>query len=247
MIPDKMRNVDYHYWLQETVATVGNEQREKLKRSRPLPQQNIVEVASREEAGLVEELGVVDSLRVKLDFAHGFKAPRDSLGGGSYCCGLRMCDFNSFLTSDDKSKGNNRNGASDSFRNFIDKFHVEALDFQGPRMTYNNNRPGHRNVQERLDWLFANKPLLDSYPKAFLNHLDFFGSDHRAINLKFDNPPPHLSKAQEDRLFPFKNVLLIEPNLDEVILKAWSPSFSYSFPIQNLASIQEACADHLPN
>uniref|UniRef100_A0A803NVQ6 Chloride channel protein n=1 Tax=Cannabis sativa TaxID=3483 RepID=A0A803NVQ6_CANSA len=268
------------------LATVGNEQREMLKRHRPHSGQDVVEA--------------------KLGFDFGFEVPRVGLSGGLFllwtsdldvtiinyslnhihcfissdsfssfnftafygapnpanrpqtwellsriglsCISVPWCvlgDFNDFLTWEDKSSRNLGNGPSPLFRTFINKFDLQVLQPAGQALTWTNNSQGNRRTLERLDWAVGNSPWHCQFPNSILNHLDFFGSDHRAIQLSL-NPNSHSScSRRKDKRFLFENVWLSEPNWDDVILEAWSSNSPSDDPSSGLLRKQSNCSTFL--
>ncbi|XP_060969549.1 uncharacterized protein LOC133036814 [Cannabis sativa] len=117
---------------------------------------------------------------------------------------LIMGDFNAFLYLHDKQSGNPDRGPSADFRNFMESFNIFPLEPVGPSLTWNNNVAAPRNIQERLDWGITNSAWTDIFPEAALSHLGFFGSDHRALDLrnwnhkKDFNFKKHISKIEKD-------------------------------------------------
>uniref|UniRef100_A0A803Q6M0 CCHC-type domain-containing protein n=1 Tax=Cannabis sativa TaxID=3483 RepID=A0A803Q6M0_CANSA len=169
---------------------------------------------------------------------------------GLSCISVPWCvlgDFNDFLTWEDKSSSNPRNGPSPLFRTFMHKFHLQALHPIGPRLTWTNNSQGHRNTLERLDWAVGNSIWHSQHPNSTLNHLDFFGSDHRAIQLSFNQNHDSQFSRKKDKQFLFENVWLSEPHWNDVLLEAWSSNTPSDDPTTNLLLKQSTCSTFLSN
>uniref|UniRef100_A0A803Q0L9 Reverse transcriptase domain-containing protein n=1 Tax=Cannabis sativa TaxID=3483 RepID=A0A803Q0L9_CANSA len=169
---------------------------------------------------------------------------------GLSCISVLWCvfgDFNDFLTWDDKSSSNPRNGPSPLFRSFMKKFHLQALQPNGPRLTWTTNSQGNRNTLERLDWAVGNSIWHSHHPNSSLNHLDFFGSDHRAIPLSFKHTHSPQYSKKKDKRFLFENVWLSEPQWNDVLLEAWSSNTPSDDPSTSLLLKQSTCATFLSN
>ncbi|KAF4363279.1 hypothetical protein F8388_001820 [Cannabis sativa] len=106
---------------------------------------------------------------------------------------------------------------------------------------------GIRNTLERLDWAVGNSIWHSHHPSSGLNHLDFFGSDHKAIQIVLDHTHHHHNQKNKNKRFLFKNVWLTEPTWNDVLLDAWSSNVSNDDPSNNLLSKQSGCAKFLSN
>uniref|UniRef100_A0A803PZ02 CCHC-type domain-containing protein n=1 Tax=Cannabis sativa TaxID=3483 RepID=A0A803PZ02_CANSA len=62
---------------------------------------------------------------------------------------LIIGDFNAFLFSQDKKGGNPDRVPSSDFMQLLDAFNLSPLDHKGPLLTWNNNVPSPKNIQER--------------------------------------------------------------------------------------------------
>ncbi|POO03365.1 Endonuclease/exonuclease/phosphatase [Trema orientale] len=92
--------------------------------------------------------------------------------------------FNTILCHDEKLGGSEKSNLSmNSFRRVLENCGLSDLGFEGTSMTWNNGRGGVANVQERLDRGVATSEWRFLFPGYKLSHLDFWGSDHRAVLL----------------------------------------------------------------
>uniref|UniRef100_A0A803QRS7 CCHC-type domain-containing protein n=1 Tax=Cannabis sativa TaxID=3483 RepID=A0A803QRS7_CANSA len=85
------------------------------------------------------------------------------------------------------------------------------------------------------------------HPNSSLNHLDFFGSDHRAIQLSFKHTHSPQYSKKKDKRFLFENVWLSEPQWNDVLLEAWSSNTPGDDPSTSLLLKQSICATFLSN
>ncbi|PON65916.1 Endonuclease/exonuclease/phosphatase [Parasponia andersonii] len=69
----------------------------------------------------------------------------------------------------------------DAFRNCFDQCELWPMDFNGPRMTWDNHHQVDTRIQERLDWAFTSSNWDSIFPLADLHHLGFHKSDHRVL------------------------------------------------------------------
>uniref|UniRef100_A0A803QIS8 Reverse transcriptase domain-containing protein n=1 Tax=Cannabis sativa TaxID=3483 RepID=A0A803QIS8_CANSA len=138
-------------------------------------------------------------------------------------------------------------------KNSIDRFKAKlGFDFgfevprpTGPALTWTNNSQGNRRTLERLDWAVGNSFWHCQFPNSTLNHLDFFGSDHRAIQLSL-NPNFHSRcPRRKDKRFLFENVWLSEPHWNDVLLEAWSSTPPNNDPSSDLLRKQSNCSTFL--
>lgn len=96
-------------------------------------------------------------------------------------------DFNEVLHFSEKKWGVVRRDTSMiGFQDTVVECEVDDLGFQGHPFTWNNRRIPPGNIQERLDRYLADWEWKEIYKDCRVFHRDFFGSDHRAIQLVLD-------------------------------------------------------------
>lgn len=86
----------------------------------------------------------------------------------------KLCggDFNILLNSNEKRGGIACDmNTVEEFREAVDLCELRELGCMGYEFTWNNNRAGEENVQERLDRFFANKEWCDLFKAAFVTNL----------------------------------------------------------------------------
>uniref|UniRef100_A0A803QNQ9 Reverse transcriptase domain-containing protein n=1 Tax=Cannabis sativa TaxID=3483 RepID=A0A803QNQ9_CANSA len=127
-----------------------------------------------------------------------------------------------------------------SFQNFVGKYSLLPLPFSGSRFTWK-----HGTTLERLDWAIINQKWADLYPTASLQHLGFFGSDHRAIKVMLDGNPVTFAR---NSTFRFDNHWLLEPDFPKLLRESWCTDLSPSAtnnPIVTFLSKQNNCSASL--
>lgn len=93
-----------------------------------------------------------------------------------------MGNFNEILSLSEKIGGSDKcSWGINKFREALDGCLLADLGFTGPMVTWNNNWPGKKNIQERIDRAVINAGLQECFPGSVVRHLGFFGSDHRAL------------------------------------------------------------------
>ncbi|XP_060967984.1 uncharacterized protein LOC133035777 [Cannabis sativa] len=132
---------------------------------------------------------------------------------------LVMGDFNSYLYSSDKIGSDNLDTSSMSlFADFLTNFSMFPVQFLGNRYTWSN-----KTIYERLDWVVVSDSWSDFYPNHSLQHLGFYGSDHRVLKLSLA-PTNANYTTPRTRRFRFENNWLEDPSFYNVVKNAWSNS-----------------------
>lgn len=122
------------------------------------------------------------SLR-QLEFWHFLSSLGNSFGGAW----LLLGDYNSVLSSSEKSGGRDFGSSSHSdFMDFVNSNALVDLGFVGNRFTWSNHRVGRANIRERLDRGFANQDWVHLFPNSLINHFSASKSDHCPILLSID-------------------------------------------------------------
>ncbi|KAM6588352.1 uncharacterized protein LOC133038470 [Cannabis sativa] len=137
---------------------------------------------------------------------------------------LVMGDFNEVLSQSDKLGGPLRcENQIDAFRDAIDFCELHDLPYNGDRFTWHNNHSQTSNVKERLDYGFTNTFWADSFITQPVSHLDFFGSDHRALLFSVAIPNVQSQPRFKSR-FRFEQIWLQEEKCHDIILEQWKNS-----------------------
>ncbi|PON56306.1 Endonuclease/exonuclease/phosphatase [Trema orientale] len=159
-----------------------------------------------------------------------------------WCC---LGDFNAILCHDEKLGGSEKNNLSmNHFRRVLEDCGLSDLGFEGELMTWNNGRGGRANVQERLDIGVATSEWRSLFPGYKLSHLDFWGSDHRAILL---NVFPSLGGAvssNNGQGFRFELALLCDDECIKVVACSWQ-SCNFSGSVESFLSGLKKCGTKL--
>ena len=127
----------------------------------------------------------------------------------------------------------------------MEECNFEDLGFSGPEFTWKNGQSGDRLVQERLDRCVATPEWKHFFPNAKVHHMDYWGSDHRAIRLELFASPDRLANRRSGRMgFRFEPWWMKERECVEIITNSWR---SRQFDGSSVAVINglEACATAL--
>ncbi|MCI07385.1 endonuclease/exonuclease/phosphatase family protein, partial [Trifolium medium] len=129
-----------------------------------------------------------------------------------------MGDFNDMLFADDK-----RGGVAQpqwlirGFREAVQDSRLIDLPMEGHPYTWIKSRLSSNPTEERLDRALATQQWLDEFPNfKFINAIAD-RSDHSPILIRLISSP----KEAKARVFKFENLWLEEPELGNVVTKAW--------------------------
>lgn len=93
-------------------------------------------------------------------------------------------DFNEVLFDFEKKGGTQKPyHLIDNFRNALFNNNLSSLNDLGPPFTWDNGRTHSNNVMERLDIFVVNDTWRNYFPNSSSTNLDYYSSDHRAIQL----------------------------------------------------------------
>uniref|UniRef100_A0A803QG02 Reverse transcriptase domain-containing protein n=1 Tax=Cannabis sativa TaxID=3483 RepID=A0A803QG02_CANSA len=142
-----------------------------------------------------------------------------------------MGDFNEFLSNDDKEGGPlRREQLMEEFRKTIDDCNVTPLDFMGDKFTWTNKNYNGLLVKERLDRGFTNGEWKDIFLENHINHLDYYSSDHRAIEFNVSLPNRDRAAARNRSSFSLFFTTVASNNTDfdalNIILEAINTSIT---------------------
>uniref|UniRef100_A0A803NGI9 Reverse transcriptase domain-containing protein n=1 Tax=Cannabis sativa TaxID=3483 RepID=A0A803NGI9_CANSA len=108
-----------------------------------------------------------------------------------------------------------------AFRTTLDRCLLQDFPFEGDEFTWAKNRKNPTALKERLDWCLINKKWTDVFSMPKLIHLDYFGSDHRALLV---NPFPSATtdpiQPRRSR-FRFEKMWLSDAECAEIISTTW--------------------------
>lgn len=92
------------------------------------------------------------------------------------------------------------------------------LGFIGLVFTWNNHWPGVQNVQKRIDRAVVNVDLQLLFPSSKVNHMEFFGSDHRALLWILERERYALNwRIRRERGFRFKPLWVEDEECRKVV------------------------------
>lgn len=126
-------------------------------------------------------------------------------------------DLNDIHTNSEKKGGRPRAESSfHMYRHFVSQLNMADLQFSGRKWTWSNNREGDDFVEERLDRFFASPDWLYHHPKARVQHISKFASDHCFLVLD-DQAPSH----HQARRFFFDKRMLELPDFEKTVVQGW--------------------------
>jgi hypothetical protein len=147
--------------------------------------------------------------------------------GGAW---LILGDFNSILSSSEKSGGRDFGSASHgNFADFVNSNALVDLGFVGNKFTWSNCRMGRENIRERLDRGLANQTWLQLFHNSLVNHFPATQSDHCPILVSTAGCYRNIPKP-----FRFEAFWTRDQSSHSVVASAWltevigSPAFSLS-------------------
>ncbi|KAF4388186.1 hypothetical protein G4B88_021882 [Cannabis sativa] len=110
---------------------------------------------------------------------------------------------------------------------------LTRLNFQGQQS----------HTQEHIDWVISNAEWDSLFPKHFLLHEDYFGSDHRPLILNLHQLQ---STQRHSNQFFFDKLWLAEPDFEDCLTQAWSSNHQSNTnnTIVNLAEKLKHCSKH---
>uniref|UniRef100_A0A803MZ27 Uncharacterized protein n=1 Tax=Chenopodium quinoa TaxID=63459 RepID=A0A803MZ27_CHEQI len=106
-------------------------------------------------------------------------------------------------------------------RQAIDSCRLEDLGFVGHQFTWNNNRGGDENIQERLDILFSTQEWKDLYPGSFVTHLEKRKFDHLPLLLCLKDRIYATKKKKPRKLYRFEEMWLRDEGCADVVSNSW--------------------------
>ncbi|KAL2926793.1 Large terminase protein-like protein UL15b [Bienertia sinuspersici] len=113
-------------------------------------------------------------------------------------------DFNLMLSSEEKYGGDDFSAIeADIFCDALRECNLNDLGFIGHEYTWNNNRGGVNNIQERLDRFVATESWKSIYPCAYVSHLEQLRSDHLPILLNCKGRPDAGNERRRRKLYRF--------------------------------------------
>ncbi|KAJ6422910.1 hypothetical protein OIU84_023947 [Salix udensis] len=130
---------------------------------------------------------------------------------------ILLGDFNTMMYSDQKVGGDSRwLTHHEDFQKAAHQAQLIPLPYKGMKYTWSNGQPGHRNIQEKLDWALGNSRVLQDWPDTITTFLPRSISDHCAIILQ-------LNKSQTVRpsQFKFINAWTSRDDYLPIISSAW--------------------------
>uniref|UniRef100_A0A803QJE5 Reverse transcriptase zinc-binding domain-containing protein n=1 Tax=Cannabis sativa TaxID=3483 RepID=A0A803QJE5_CANSA len=131
---------------------------------------------------------------------------------------LVLGDFNEFLSNEDKEGGPPQSDIlMGNFRKTIDTCKLRAIPFNGDKFTWTNMNHNGNFVRERLDRGFFNDIWFEFFIEARVTHLDFYHSDHRAIEYVVSTPNLPATNYKRQTRFCFEQFWLKDSECRDII------------------------------
>ncbi|XP_057760299.1 uncharacterized protein LOC130980656 [Arachis stenosperma] len=146
-------------------------------------------------------------------------------------------DFNQVLEKKDKQGGLPVTFSQiRGFKEALQTSELLDLGFVGHAFTWSNNQGGEQNVQERLDRAVANISWKEAFPRAVVQHLQRYRSDHSPIFIDMMGETER--KNNRSHRFKFEEVWLEKEECEEIVKKTWIPgNMGITRKLQNCSSI----------
>ncbi|KAL5825066.1 hypothetical protein ACOSQ3_021129 [Xanthoceras sorbifolium] len=133
-------------------------------------------------------------------------------------------DFNEILVDCEKDGGlPKQRRLLSNFREALDACCLQDLGFEGPMFTWCNGRVGDAFVQERLDRCVCSRNWLSLFPASYVQHLDFWKSDHRPILVHIavqGSVSPNVGSCRRHR-FHFEESWVGMAECDQIVKNNW--------------------------
>ncbi|GMN69279.1 hypothetical protein TIFTF001_038331 [Ficus carica] len=109
----------------------------------------------------------------------------------------------------------------DDFREVMVECSLFYLGFEGPAFAWDKGMDEDQNVQERLDHYVGSDDWQNRFPSHRVCHLEFFGSDHRAILLKLVDLVRTGQGPKKHRRFIFEPMRMTNGSFNEMLGHYW--------------------------
>ncbi|KAL8484044.1 hypothetical protein ACS0TY_026657 [Phlomoides rotata] len=114
-------------------------------------------------------------------------------------------------------------------------------DFNEVRLSSEKKGGGPRPLQQMANFQYvASRDWMDLFPDSTVSNLEFFGSDHRAIQISFTHEINLPSKMLKGRFF-FENKWMLENDFKQIVANSWNQSGA----THNLSNRISKCGDYL--
>lgn len=130
---------------------------------------------------------------------------------------MRGGDFNELLSNDKKSSGAVRSESSFwDFRNMVQNCKLKEIRFTGNCLSWTGVRE-QGWVQCKLDRGFGNDGWFSQFPKATVEYLELWASDHKAIVIRFANE----KEVNNKRRFFFDKRMISSEGFEDLVRESW--------------------------
>ncbi|GMY20521.1 hypothetical protein FCV25MIE_15760 [Fagus crenata] len=149
-----------------------------------------------------------------------------------WCC---AGDFNEIIRLEEKQgQVLQPDTQMQAFREVLDDYGFCDLGYTGAPFTWCNNRFSGPTVWERLDRAVASPSWITRFPHAGIHHLDYIGSDHKALWIN----PTESPIGSVKKPFKFKEMWLSEEECSKTIAAAWQATSKGNAMFQVLSKLK---------
>lgn len=155
-------------------------------------------------------------------------------------------DFNELLSLSEKYGVNECSSTQlTSFAEVIDDCGLMDLGYIGPTFTWRSSLRTQPNIQETLDRALATIARKDIYPRTQVCHNDFFGSDHRALNIIIGGPEALDERCKRSSHFKFEPFWR-SSEFPQIVAECWTQAcFNRSKTVSDLRDVMMSCGQDL--
>lgn len=139
-------------------------------------------------------------------------------------------DFNEIVSQGEKKGGRRRRRSQmETFSQTLEDCNLKDYFATNSSFTWHNNRDGGEAIWGRLDRMVMTPSWIDNYIFSRLDHLDNYGSDHRALLLRV-TPTGQTSTGGGKKCFHFEQKWFLETSFVGDFLMEWKELRGYALP-----------------
>ncbi|KAG7557763.1 Zinc knuckle CX2CX4HX4C [Arabidopsis suecica] len=152
---------------------------------------------------------------------------------------LVLGDFNEIKSNDEKVGGARRpDWQFANFQRMINISGLHEIRTFGGQYTWIGNR-SCGTIKSKLDRALATADWHEKYPKAHVQLLDWYGSDHRPLLLQTED-----TKWRGKKLFRYDNRWRANSEVHQLVQKTWN-QYCNDLPYQSFADVLKRCRNEL--